>query len=92
MDVVGSIPAGPTVTRSDRTVLRLFHAVRDPARGHGAARSATQTLAGSGGGNSYAPTMGMNKDRQLAAIVGGLVAVFAGVGVIVAAATGLISS
>jgi len=36
--------------------------------------------------------MGMNKDRQLAAIVGGLVAVFAGVGVIVAAATGLISS
>ncbi|MDQ0538430.1 hypothetical protein QF011_000971 [Curtobacterium flaccumfaciens] len=36
--------------------------------------------------------MGMNKDQQLAAIVGGLVAVFAGVGVIVALATGLVGS
>jgi len=36
--------------------------------------------------------MGMNKEQQLAAIVGGLVAVFAGVGVIVASATGLLSS
>ena len=35
--------------------------------------------------------MGMNKDQQLAAIVGGLVAVFASVGVIVAWATGFIS-
>ena len=40
---------------------------------------------------SYAPSMGMNKDQQLTVIVGALVAVFAGVGVIVAWATEFIS-
>jgi len=34
--------------------------------------------------------MGMNKDQQLAAIIGGLVAVLASVGVLVAWATGVI--
>lgn len=55
-------------------------------------RSAIGTLSRRWSGrNSYAPSMGMNKDQQLAASIGGLVAVFAGVGVIVAWATGFIS-